>query len=173
MPDWLAFLIPSLHLAELFLRGSVTYLGLAVLLRLVGRREAGGLGLTDLLVVLLAVDAASTGLTGEASTLGDSFVLVCTVLIWSVGVDYLSYRWPRFGRLFKASPRPLIRGGKLDRRAMRRELMSDEEVISQLRLHGIEAIDRVERAYIEPNGMVSVVLRAPEEPVDSRPHPGI
>lgn len=41
--------------------------------------------------------------------------------------------------------------------------MSDEEVRSQLRLHGIEDIGMVERAFIEPNGMVSIVLREPSE----------
>ena len=42
---------------------------------------------------------------------------------------------------------------------MRRELITEEEVRSQLRLHGIDDIAQVERAYIEPNGMVSLVRR--------------
>ncbi len=42
---------------------------------------------------------------------------------------------------------------------MRRELMTEEEVHSQLRLHGIEDVSTVERAYIEPNGMISVIRR--------------
>lgn len=46
--------------------------------------------------------------------------------------------------------------------------MSRDEVLSQLRLHGIEDPAEVERAYIEPNGMISVVRRdrkGPDEPV--------
>lgn len=69
MPDWFEFFVPSLNLGELFLRGTVTYVGLMLLLRIVGRREAGGLGLTDLLVILLVVDAASIGMTGESPPL--------------------------------------------------------------------------------------------------------
>lgn len=42
--------------------------------------QSGGLGLTDLLVVVLAADAASTGLTGDAATIADGLVLVGTIL---------------------------------------------------------------------------------------------
>lgn len=171
MPDWVDFFIPSVNLGELFLRGTVTYVGLMLLLRVVGRREAGGLGLTDLLVILLIVDAASIGMTGEAGTLGDSFVLVITVLLWSVVFDALTYRWPRLGSILKAPPRQLIEDGELNHRAMRRELMSRAEVESQLRLHGIEDLSNVHRAHIEPNGMVSVTMRKPPETPDAPKSP--
>lgn len=90
-------------------------------------------------------------------------MLVLSVLRWSVAVEALSYRWPRLGAIFKAPSRRLIDDGTLDRRTMRRELMNEQEVQSQLRLHGIEDLDNVGRAYIEPNGMVSIVLRRPPE----------
>ncbi len=173
MNELIDVLIPSLPLGELFVRGTLAYLGLMFLLRVVGRREAGGLGLTDLLVVLLAVNAATTGMTGDGETLGDGFVLVLTVLFWSVALDALSFRWPRVGRLVKAPPRSLVEDGQLNRRAMLRELMSDEEVQSQLRLHGIHDMDKVEQAWIEPNGMVSVVLREQSEESSAQKHPEI
>jgi uncharacterized membrane protein YcaP (DUF421 family) len=37
--------------------------------------------------------------------------------------------------------------------------MTDEEVRSQLRLHGVDDITQVEQAYIEPNGMISLIRR--------------
>lgn len=171
MSDWIGVLVPSLPLGELFVRGTVTYVGLVLLLRVVGRREAGGLGMTDLVVVLLVVNAASTGLTGDGETLGDGFVLVVTVLAWSVALDALSYRWSHLGRLFKAPPRVLIEDGRLNRRVMLRELMSEEEVQSQLRLHGIHDVDKVEQAWIEPSGMVSVVLREQTDESSAQRHP--
>lgn len=76
---------------------------------------------------------------------------------WSVALDAISYRWPRLGRVLKARPKPLIEDGKLNRRAMRRELMTDVEMHAQLRLHGIQDLSRVHRGYLEPNGMISIV----------------
>ena len=73
-------LLPTLPLAELVIRGSVTFLVLYTLIRVVGRRESGGLGLTDVLVIVLAADAASTGMNGDSKSIGDGFVLVCVIL---------------------------------------------------------------------------------------------
>ena len=159
-------LTPGAPVAELILRGTLVFLGLMLCLRVVGQREAGGLGLTDLLVVVLIVDAASAGLTGEASTIGDGFILVGTILLWSVVLDALSYRWPRLGRILKARPKPLIEDGRLNRRVMRRELMTDVEVHAQLRLHGIQEVGQVHRAYLEPNGIISVVPVEGHESID-------
>ena len=156
-------LTPGAPVAELILRGTLVFLGLMLCLRVVGQREAGGLGLTDLLVVVLIVDAASAGLTGDAASIGDGFILVGTILFWSIALDALSYRWPRLGRILKARPKPLIEDGRLNRRVMRRELMTDVEVYAQLRLHGIEELEQVHRAYLEPNGMISVVPVAGDE----------
>lgn len=164
--DFTEVLSPSVTVTELVVRGTLVFLGLMLCLRLVGQREAGGLGLTDLLVVVLIVDAASSGLTGDTDTIGDGFILVGTILFWSVALDAVSYRWPRLGRILKARPKPLIEDGRLNRRVMRRELMTDVEVFAQLRLHGVERLDQVHRAYLEPNGMISVVPADDEESID-------
>ena len=149
---------------EIVLRGSATYIALLVMMRVVGQREAGGLGITDVLLVVLVAQAAAVGLHGNASSVTDGAVLVLTILFWSVVFDAVSYRWPRLGRLIKPQPRPLIRGGELDQRVLRRELMSREEVSAQLRLHGVEDPAEVEPAFIEPNGLISIVRRDHGEP---------
>ncbi|NLE98934.1 MAG: DUF421 domain-containing protein, partial [Propionibacterium sp.] len=55
----------------------------------------------------------------------------------------------------------------------RRELLSEQEMWSQLRLHGVEELADVHRATIEPNGMVSVTMRTPPSAPDSPRHPEI
>lgn len=172
MFDWADILAPAAPLMELVFRGTVTFLALMFLLRLVGQREAGGLGLTDLLVVVLAADAASSGLTGGSETIGDGMVVVCTILFWSVTVDAVSYRWPRLNTVLKARPKLLIRDGELNRRVMRREFMSREEVLSQLRLHGIADERDVHRAFVEPNGMVSVIPKPNTQTTEGTETPG-
>lgn len=163
MPDVSEFFTLSAPLGELFLRGTITFLALTVLLRIVGQRESGGLGITDLLVVLLVADAASAGLTGGATSIADGLVLVVTILVWSVALDAVAYRWPWVNRVIKGRPHALIKDGELNRHAMRRELMNEEEVASQLRLHGITDRGAVYLAYIEPNGKISIIPRGDEK----------
>lgn len=155
--DWNTILLPSAPVLGLIVRGSLTFLALMMLFRLVGRREAGGLGMTDLLVVVLVADAAGAGMTSETETVADGLVLTVTMLFWSVALDAAAYRWPGFARVVKARPRPLIRDGRFNLRLMRREFMSEEEARAQLRLHGISDPSLISRAYLEPNGMVSII----------------
>lgn len=162
--DWSVILPPSESILELIARGSITFLLLVLLLRLVGQRESGGLGITDLLVVVLMADAASAGMTGNADTIGDGLVLAATMLFWSVTLDGIAYRWPAIAHLVKARPRPLVLDGRLDRRVMRREFITEEEVLTQLRLHGYSDIDMIARAYLEPNGMISIVPKPDRKP---------
>lgn len=62
---------------------------------------------------------------------------VATVLAWSVVLDALTYRWPSLTQLLQGRPRPLVKDGRLDRRAMRREFISEEELLAQLRVEGL------------------------------------
>jgi uncharacterized membrane protein YcaP (DUF421 family) len=158
----------DLPFLEIVLRGSVTFLALLIMMRVVGQREAGGLGITDVLLVVLVAEAAAAGMHGDDTSVTDSLLLVATILFWSVAVDALAYAWPGFGRLIEAQPPPLINDGSIDARVLRREFMTREEVVSQLRLHGIEDPAEVQRAYIEPNGMISVLRHdggEPDEPL--------
>jgi uncharacterized membrane protein YcaP (DUF421 family) len=159
-----------LPLLEIFARGSLMYLGLLTLVRIVGQREAGAIGLHDLLVIVLIADAAQNGLTGDYQSVPDGLLLVATILGWSVAIDAIAWRWPRLGRILKPAPRPLIENGRLNRRVMRRELITLDEVLAQLRLRGIEDISEVKRAYIEPNGMISVIRRDRREVETPEPH---
>jgi uncharacterized membrane protein YcaP (DUF421 family) len=60
-----------------------------------------------------------------------------------------------------------VEEGRTSDRVLRRELMTEDEVLTQLRLHGITDLREVHQVLIEPNGMVSVLRRdggEPEEP---------
>jgi len=157
--SWENVFMPSVPLLESVVRGTVVYLAVFVLMRLAGRRESGELSTTDVIVIVIISEAASVGIGGKANSITDSVVLIAVILLWSVFLDAAGYWWPALGRLLKPKPRPLIRDGMLQRDTMRREFMTLEELRSQLRLHGIEDIAEVERAHVEPNGMISVVTR--------------
>ncbi|WP_307845714.1 YetF domain-containing protein [Saccharomonospora sp. NB11] len=157
MADWTGMFTLDTPALELVLRGVFVYLLLLVLLRVAGQREAGGLGLTDVLIVVLIAQSVGGGLAGDSESLADAAVLATTILSCSVAVDAATYRFPRLASLLKARPRLLIENGRLNRRVLRREFMTADEVRSQLRLHGIEDIAGVRVAYLEPNGMISVL----------------
>jgi uncharacterized membrane protein YcaP (DUF421 family) len=61
--DWTSLFGLSISLLEMLIRGSVIYLGLVVMFRLLMKRESSSLGITDLLVVVLVASAVESGIS--------------------------------------------------------------------------------------------------------------
>src|SRR5215212_4428035 len=114
--DWEHILLPDTPLLEIFLRGSVMYLSLFLLLRFVLKRQAGTVGITDLLVVVLIADAAQNAMGDDYKSVPDGIVLVCTIIFWNYALDWLGYHSPFVGRLVHPPPLELVRNGRVHRR---------------------------------------------------------
>ena len=142
---------------EIILRGSVMYIALFILLRILLKRQTGSLGMTDLLLITLIADASQNAMAGEYKSLSSGIVLVCTIIFWSYTLDWLGYKFPWFQRLTEPPPLPLIKEGKLLRQNMRRELITEDELISHLREEGVDDWRKVKVAFIESDGHISVV----------------
>lgn len=127
---WDTVFMFSTSVLELFLRGTVMYLAVFLLMRFLGRRESGDLNATDIILVVLISEAASPGLGGEATSIFDSLVVVGTVLFWATLLDMGSYRWAWLDNLTAPRPRPLIRNGKIVHKTARREFLTKDEILS-------------------------------------------
>jgi uncharacterized membrane protein YcaP (DUF421 family) len=156
--DWKSVFVPTIHIGELFVRGSIIYLFLLVILRVL-RREAGTIGISDLLVVVLIADAVQNAMSSEYKSITEGIVLVLTIVFWDYFVDWLGYRFPFIQRLVRPAPLPLIENGRVNKRNMRQEMITDEELMGQLREQGIEQIEEVKKCYLEGDGHISVIKR--------------
>src|SRR5512132_2129822 len=121
--DWKSVFVPSLAIGEVILWGSIIYLFLFVILRVL-RREAGALGISDLLVVVLIADAAQNAMGSEYKSVTEGAVLVGTIVGWDYFLDWLGFRFPALRRLLRPAPLPLVKDGRLLRQNMRREMIS-------------------------------------------------
>ena len=164
----------TMPVLELFVRGSVMYWFLVLVFRLILRRDVGSMGITDFLFVVLLGDAAQNGMIGEATSATDAIVLISTLVFWNLLIDWATYRFPAVERLFAARRLCLVRDGRLNRRNMRREFISDEELMSKVREEGLEDLSRVRFMYLESDGEISLIRqpdvqgKAPRKP-SSRP----
>ncbi len=128
-----------------------------MLLRLVLKRESGALGVTDLLVVVLIADAAQNAMADDYRSVPDGIVLVAVIVFWAWMLDWLGFHFRAFERFAKPPKLPLVDNGELRLDNMRQELVTREELASQLRKQGIDDLARVRVAYMEPDGNISVL----------------
>ena len=173
MIDWSNLFGFSVSPAEMVIRGTVIYWFIFLLFRFVLRRDIGAIGIADVMLVVLIADAASNGMSGGYDSITDGCVLVATIAGWNYVLDWLSFHFPAIRRLVEPPALALIRDGKLQRKAMRQELISSSELETKLREHGIEKLDDIKVAYLEDDGEISVLRRDGEEPEQpSRRSPG-
>ena len=157
--DWSSVFLPSLGIAEIIVRGTLMYLGLFVILRFMARRQAGHFGPADLLVIVLIADAAQNGLGKEYQSVTEGLILVVTIVFWEYIIDWLTYRFPALRPILRPPSIAVVKDGQVVEANMRKEMLSMDELMSQLRQQQIDDINEVKIARLEGDGQFSVIRR--------------
>ena len=144
---------------ELVIRGSAMYLFLYVLFRVVVRRRVGSIGMADILILVIVADAAQNGMSGEYRSVTEAFILVGTLIGWNMLIDWITFRVPRLQKILEPPPLLLIDNGRVLWHHLRREFVSETELATKLREHGVTHAGEVDKAYMEPDGQVTVLKK--------------
>jgi uncharacterized membrane protein YcaP (DUF421 family) len=146
-----------MSVAELFVRGSAIFWFLFLIFRFVMRRDIGGVGIADVLLLVIVADAAQNAMAGEYKTISEGCVLIATIIGWNWALDWASYHF-EWMRRFAEPPRLLlVDGGKPQLKNLARHYITLDDLRSKLRLQGIESLQDVKKAYLEPDGDMSVI----------------
>lgn len=143
---------------ELVLRASILYLGILFLLRIVPRRTGGELATIDLLFVVLIAEATTHSLGGYSS-ITEGFIVILTLMTLNYSINFLSYHSPLVEKLIAYPPLLVVKDGKLLRRNMRREFLTEEELMEHLRREGIEDVRDIKAAHVEADGHISFISK--------------
>lgn len=167
MPDFAALFSLTVDPLELVVRGTVIYVGLVLVFRFALQRDLVGLGVADVLFIALLADAAQNGMAGEYRSIADAIVLLGTLAFWNAALNYASWRWRGMRRMIEPPTLELVRDGRILRRNLRREWITVEELMSQLRAKGVEDVTRVKVAVLEADGELSVLeAQGSRQPTD-------
>lgn len=156
--NWRDIFVPASSLLEVVLRGSLMYLGMFVLLRIF-RRQAGSVSIADLLLIVIIADAAQNGMAGNANTVTEALLLISTIIFWDYAIDWLGFKSTVMGRVLEPQPLLLVKNGRMQRRNMDKEMITEDELMSQLRQQGIDDLAEVEECTLESNGEFSVIRK--------------
>jgi uncharacterized membrane protein YcaP (DUF421 family) len=148
--------VPTESILEIVIRGTIMYLGMFALLR-VFRRQAGTVGIADLLVIVVIADAAQNGMAGDSKSITEALILITTIVMWDWFFDWLGFSSRFWGRILEPQPLLLIENGRIIRKHLDQELIKEEDLLSQLREQGIAEIGSVKKCFLESNGHFSVL----------------
>jgi len=148
-----------------FVRTIIIFLSLVVSLRIMGKRQLGELEPLELVVAILISNLASQPLADVGTPLVYGLVPIFTLLACQLLISRLTVKSIRFRRLICGTPSILIERGKLVEREMRRNRISVDELMAELRRSQVTDPSKVRRAILETDGSLSVTMFTAEAPV--------
>ncbi len=142
---------------DIVIRASIVFLLLFVLLRVVGKRQLGQMTPFEFVGLVVLGDFVQQAVTHSDYSITAAALAVMTFAFWSLVLGWLSYRskWAR--RMFESQPRVLVKDGQILTEARGHDLLPEEEILSEMRLAGIEKLAQVKWAILEPSGKISFI----------------
>lgn len=141
--------------AEKAVRTVAVYAGLLILLHAAGKRQLAQLNAFDLVVLMLLSNIVQNAVIGNDNSLSGGLLGAVILIALNYGVVRGAFLSPRFGKLLQGGSTTLYENGQINRRACRREAITEEELVAAVRRQGLELPD-VERVDLEPEGTFDV-----------------
>ena len=141
-----------LPILEKLARPVIVYLVLVVLLRLFGKRELAQLNPFDLVVLLSLSNTVQNAIIGDDNSVTGGVIGAFGLLAINWLVVRVLFRSQRLTHALEGRSSVLILNGQLDRRAMERESLTREELLSVIHKQGFEDFHQVHKCELEPNG---------------------
>lgn len=158
------------ELTGIALRVSVMYFYALTIVRLSGRRTIGAAAPLDFVVTLIIGDMFDDVFWAEIP-LAQGIVGMTTIAVLHIVVAYAGYTCVWVDHLLGSNPVAIIRDGRFEANGLRQERLARGEVLSQLRLLGVESIAQVRAAFAEPSGAISALLREEAKPAEKQDLP--
>jgi uncharacterized membrane protein YcaP (DUF421 family) len=151
---------PGIGLDEKVLRSLLVFIFLVAALRLAGKRELAQLNVLDLAVLLLVSNALQNALIGNDNSLIGGMVGASTLFAANYVFVHVIYRHAHLRRVLEGRPRVLLRNGKLDHDAMRKEAITEETLEDELLSHGMTDFSDAGLIMLETNGRLVFMTRS-------------
>ena len=139
-----------------FVRTIILYFLIVVGMRLMGKRQIGELEPSELVLTMMISDLAAVPMQDFGIPLLSGLLPILTLLALSLLLSQLSLRSLRLRALICGTPTVLIRGGKLQQDAMRKNRFTIDELMEELREQGVTRIEDVKYAVLENSGKAAL-----------------
>lgn len=139
--------------------GLLAYAGVVILLRVSGKRTLSKMNMFDFIVTVAMGSVLATITLSQDVALAEGLAAIATLIGGQFVVTWLSVRSARFQKLVKASPALLFHSGEWLRDSMRRERVTEAEMLAAVRRSGFEDLSDRIAIVLETDGSLTVIER--------------
>ena len=147
-----------------FIRTIVLYALIIVGIRLLGKRQVGELEPSELVLALLIADLASVPMQDNGIPLLAGAIPIVVLLAAASTLSVLTLRSLRLRALLCGRPSIVVDNGVIQEAELRRNRLTLDELLEELRGQGYTDLTTVKFAVLETNGRLSVLPYAAQRP---------
>ena len=156
---WTDMFLPGLPVIEKILRAMIVYFFLVVALKLAGRRELAQLNAFDLVVLLTISNTVQNAIIGNDNSVSGGLIGATTLIVVNYLVVRFFFEYNRRHRHVGGPGIVLIEGGRVLQDALKKELITLDELKEAASRQGIPSLWKVERAVMNPDGSFAFVQK--------------
>lgn len=158
---WTDMFVLGLPVLEKVLRPAIIYVFLVAGLRLGGKRELAQLNPFDLVVLLTLANSVQNAIIGDDVSVTGGIIGATTLLVINYVVVRFLFKHRSLDRLIEGEKDVLIDKGKINMERLNKEAVTMPELAAAAHRQGFASLHEVERAVLEPGGIISFVGRKP------------
>jgi len=141
-----------------FLRTVFLYIVIIIAIRIMGKRQIGELEPSELVVTILMSELAAIPMQDLGTPLLYGVIPIATLLCLTLFMSAGMLKSLRFRALICGKPSILMENGRIMQRELRKNRLTTDELVEELRVQSITDLATVQYAILETNGQLSVIL---------------
>jgi uncharacterized membrane protein YcaP (DUF421 family) len=159
--NWQSMLALGVPVLEKVIRPILVYLFLVGGLRMAGKRSLASLNSFDLVVLLSISNTVQNAIIGDDNSLTGGLIGAATLLCMNYVVVRFFFEHPALEELVEGHSTVLIEDGVPLEANLHKELISKTELSSAAHRQGFRSLDEVDRAELEPGGVLAFFGKQP------------
>ena len=143
--------------------GVAAYLGLVLMLRLVGNRTLSQLNAFDLVVTVALGSTLATVILNKDVPLAEGLLALFLLVLLQLLISKLSLNTQVVRKIIKTEPRLIFFKGRYLKNALEKCRVTEDEILQVIRSEGIGSMKEVDAIVLESNGKFSVIRNVNEK----------
>ena len=144
------------ELESILFRTIFFYFFIVLLYRIMGKREIGQLGVTDLIISILMAEMVAISIENIDKSILQTIIPLSLLGLLEIFLAFISIKSRTFIRIFYGKPSLIVCYGKVNYKEMVRQRYSMDDLLLSLRQKEVKDLQEVEYAFLEPNGKLSI-----------------
>ncbi len=144
-------------LLEIAGRTAIVYVFLIGCILLFGKKELSQLSVIDLIFILLLSNSVQNAMVGPTDSVQGGLVSAMVLFLLNFTFKSVIFKSKKLQTFVEGSPVILVSGGETVTANLHHEKITMNELMSAIREHGVNGIEEVKFAILEPDGNISVI----------------